>query len=104
MDESKELPKPYQELAETIGAEATLRLCQRYGGEVIYIPKMDKIASAKRRELIREEWNGNNAVELARRHNMSVRAVQKLVETLPSPQVDGQISMDELLAEEPDQM
>lgn len=97
MDEEKELPKPYRELAETIGMDATLRLCRRFGGENIYIPKVDKLLIAKRRELIRAEWTGENTAELARKHHLSVRAVQQILEGMRPPEVEGQIGVEELL-------
>ena len=31
----KRVPRPYENLVRVIGAEATLRLCQEYGGEVL---------------------------------------------------------------------
>lgn len=99
MEEWHELPKPYQQIAEVIGMEATLRLCRKFGGLTLYVPKLDKLAMAKRRELIAREWDGSNAADLAKKYGCSLRWVQKLTETLPIPQAEGQISIKEVLEE-----
>ncbi len=59
----KRVPRPYENLVRVIGAEATLRLCQEYGGEVLYIPKVDKLDALTRNASIRQKWNGRNAAE-----------------------------------------
>ena len=97
VDETEGLPKQYQNLVRVIGSDAATRLCQEYGGEVVYIPKIDRIEAAKQRDLIRAEWNGRNAAALARKFGKSVRWVQKVVENTPDPIIPGQISVDELL-------
>lgn len=96
-NEGKGLPRQYRNLVRVIGTDAMLRLCREYGGEVIYIPKLDKLLSAKRGEVIRAEWNGSNTVELARKYGVTIRTVQKEVEGIPKPQIPGQISLEDLL-------
>ncbi len=80
MMEGMEIPKPYQNLIQVIGWEATVQLCQVYGGEAMYIPKPDRLEAAKRRYLIRKEWNGHNTIELAKKYGHSVRSIQHIVE------------------------
>lgn len=81
-----EIPKPYQSLIQTIGWEATVRLCQAFGGEAMYIPKLDRLDAAKKRYYIRKEWNGHNAAELAKKYGHSVRSVQRIVEDAELPE------------------
>lgn len=95
----KRVPRPYENLVRVIGAEATLRLCQEYGGEVLYIPKVDKLDALTRNASIRRKWNGRNAAELAKEYGVSVRWIQKTVEGLPEPPLPGQLSMTDLVPE-----
>ena len=80
-----------------IGLEATMRLCQEFGGTDTYIPKVDGLLAAKQRELIRQEWNGYNAEQLARRYGVSARWIRKLVEDVKPPEIPGQMSVDDFL-------
>lgn len=93
---NEEIPEAYQNLVRVIGWDAMLRLCQEYGGEVLYIPKLDRLTAAKQRELICKEWNGYNTVDLARKYNCSIRWIQKVVEGTRPPEIPGQMSMDDL--------
>lgn len=95
----KRVPRPYENLVRVIGVEATLRLCQEYGGEALYIPKVDKLDALARDASIRKKWNGRNAAELAREFSVSVRWIQKTVEGLPEPPLPGQLSIADLVPE-----
>lgn len=74
------VPESYQNLIRVVGWEGMMNLCREYGGEVLYIPKLDRLDATKRREEIRKEWNGRNTAELARKYGRSTRWIQKMVE------------------------
>ena len=70
------------ELAETIGMDAFRRLVDVYGGTGrVYIPQADTLLIPIRDRLIREEYNGYNTAELARKYEVSQRWVQEIIKT-----------------------
>lgn len=87
------LPEAHRKLAGVIGVEATLKLCEVYGGLQMYVPVMDGVYSVARARLIRAAYNGMNTSQLALKYGLSTRGVQKIVEDLPPPQLSGQIDL-----------
>lgn len=88
------LPEAHRKIAEVIGVEATLRLCEAYEGMALYIPMLDTIYAAVRTDMIRERYKGGEGIaRLAREFKMSVRSVQRIVEDMPIPQIEGQIGL-----------
>ena len=96
-EELEGMPPQYQNLVRVIGTDAAACLCREYGGEVIYIPKLDRVEAARQRDRIRREWNGRNSVQLARKYGKSVRWIQKTVESMPETKIPGQLSIDDVL-------
>lgn len=91
------LPEPHRKLAEVIGVEAMMRLCETYGGMSFTVPKVDKILAAERNEQIRSEYNGYNTSILAKKYGLTVRMVQVIVDGAPHKQLDGQIGFEDFL-------
>lgn len=91
------LPPQYQDLVRVIGLEATIRLCREYGGTDTYIPKIDGLLTAQKRELIRREWNGYNGEALARKYGMSVRWIRQIVKDGKHPAIPSQMSVDDFI-------
>jgi Mor family transcriptional regulator len=85
-------PDSYYSIAEVIGDEAARKLCEAYGGEAIYVPKLDTLEAVERVAAIRREYNGSNVAKLARKYNLTQMRVYQIVQDL-NPQIDGQISM-----------
>lgn len=77
------LPEAHRRLAEVIGLEATLKLCEIYGGAPLYIPKLDALLAAQRARCIRAEYDGSNTAQLARRYGVSMRTVQTTLSEAP---------------------
>jgi len=94
-NEMARFPRQYADLIQVIGLEATVKLCNEYGGMNIYIPKADGIIFAKRRDTIMKEYNGYNIAKLAKKYGLSVRAVQMIVHGQRPPELDGQMSMQD---------
>ncbi len=65
------LPEQHQTLIDIIGVEATLALCKGLGGESYYIPKLDGALRNARDKLIKEEYDGSNIKELARKYELT---------------------------------
>jgi Mor family transcriptional regulator len=78
------LPEAHRRFAQVIGVEATIRLCQAYGGMPVYIPKLDSVIAAQRARRIRAEYNGENTAALALRYGLSMRSIQKIVSAAPA--------------------
>ncbi|MEF9894264.1 MAG: Mor transcription activator family protein [Clostridia bacterium] len=91
------LPEAHRKIAEIIGVEATLALCDTFGGMVLYVPKTDSIYASVRGKMIRAEFNGMNTTQLAKRYRVTTRTIQTIVGGMPPPPIDGQITLDELL-------
>lgn len=60
-----------EDAADQIAIELAEHICQKWGGEPIYIPKGNSIKIARRNKKILAEFNGNNHSELCKRYNVS---------------------------------
>lgn len=96
MEENRELPNTYQQIADVIGVDATLRLCRSFGGMNLYVPKVDKLEAEMRRESVIRDWNGYNAKELAKKYCISEYHVRRMVKE-HYEEMAQQMSMDDLL-------
>lgn len=68
----------YKELVELIGHESTLLLHKTYGGQYVTFPKK-LLADAYIHELILTEYDGTNAIELAKKYNYTYSWIRKLL-------------------------
>ena len=68
-----------RDIAEEVGVDGLLKLSMRIGGETLYIPQMKGILRTLRDQKIREEFNGYNTADLARKYDVSQRWVQQIV-------------------------
>lgn len=85
-----DLPEKYRRIAEIIGVEKLLVLAKEFGGDELYIPQIETLIKDWRDKRIRQEYNGANADELARKYELSVRWVRALCSDLPQ---NGQLSL-----------
>lgn len=74
------LPESYQQVALIVGVEAALKLSEYLGGAALYFPKLEEMLREKRDERIRQEFNGINHRELARKYNLSERWLREIVQ------------------------
>ena len=49
------------------------------GGQVLYLPKMDKLRRIKRERAIRQQFKGNNIAQLARAHGITEMRVRQIL-------------------------
>jgi len=75
----EELPEIYREVAGVLGLEAAIALSERFGGQLLYFPKLDGLLRAKRDEAIRAEFTGKNYRELAKKYGISEQQVRRVV-------------------------
>lgn len=84
----------YREIAETIGTENFVKLAELVGGATIYIPKPESLVRPVRDARIKEEFNGYNTIELARKYGVTERWVRQLC---GEGQTVGQYSLEDIL-------
>lgn len=75
----EDLPPGQRELAEIIGLEKYLQLCERFGGDDIYIMKYSELLKPSRNKEILEKFDGFNHRELAKEYDLAVRTIYDLV-------------------------
>lgn len=90
----EDLPDAHKKLAEIIGIDAMLKLCETCGGMAMYIPMIDGVYIAARAKAIRSEYNGENVAKLARKYGVTGRTVYTIVSG-SEVKIDGQVSMFE---------
>lgn len=66
-------------IAEKIGTDNLLELSLLVGGQTFYMPQKESILRPLRDMKIREEYNGYNTADLARKYDVSHRRVQQIV-------------------------
>lgn len=76
----------YRDLVGLVGERAALALLAKFGGDAIYIAKLDAQQRAQRNAEIRAAYDAGTAVpELARRHDLTERQIYNI---LSRPQED----------------
>ena len=78
MDVSK-LKDEDREIAELIGIENYERLIEWYGGTNIYIPASSTTKRGELSEMLKRQYNGNNAAELGKKYKLSKRTVIRMI-------------------------
>lgn len=73
------MPPLVVELMDLIGFEHTMGLLKRWGGAAIYLPTVTHAFRDIRDQKIREGFDGANYLELARRYNLTVSHVRKIL-------------------------
>lgn len=68
----------YQELAKTIGVEATLKLYQDYRGLQLNLP-VRLVSRESMLEQLKIEYTGENKRELARKYDYSQRTIERML-------------------------
>ena len=72
----EEIPDgPWRQVAEEIGIESLYKALKIVGGATTYIPKPETLIRPVRNRHIREEFNGWNYLELAKKYNVTDRLV-----------------------------
>lgn len=68
-----------RQLAECIGLEAYKKLIHTYSSSSIYISKENTITRDIRNKQIKNEFDGFNYLELAKKYNLSTRRIRDIV-------------------------
>lgn len=74
------LPNEQKGIAECIGVEAYFKLSQRYGGNLLYIAKMNSLKAKERNEQIKRDfYNGATYKQLAVKYCLSEIWIKNIV-------------------------
>ena len=66
-----------RKIADAIGLDAMLRLCEAFGGTQLYVPTLESIAVARRNAEVRRMYaDGARVSEIAQKYGLSTRSVQ----------------------------
>lgn len=94
-----DLPELYCLIANEIGFENTLKLAKLLGGSYIYFNKIESIERPLRDRHIREEFNGYNYKELAKKYNLTEIQIRnicsEIIEKKKAEPLEGQITLFE---------
>ena len=75
----EDLPDSFYDIADEIGMDTFIKLCELCGGSSVYIPTMKSILKPARNRVIKESFDGGNYKELARKHNITEVQVRKII-------------------------
>lgn len=76
--EINDLDEPYYQIAEKIGIEAAIEIAKMFQGSQVYFPKVETSCNPKRKELIKQEFNGYNYKELAEKYGFTERWIREI--------------------------
>ena len=76
--ETNHLKGEQRELAETIGIEAYRRLVTHYGGERVFIPRLDSIVSSNRKSLIAAALKTESETEIVKFFCITKRELERI--------------------------
>lgn len=68
----------WRRVAEAIGPENVYKLAEITGGVTVYIPRAESVTRPVRDARIKEEFNGFNHCELAKKYDVTERWVREL--------------------------
>jgi Mor family transcriptional regulator len=76
--EIEDLDEPYYQIAEKMGIKVALEMAKMFQGSQVYFPKVETSCNPKRKQLIKEEFNGYNYRELAEKYGFTERWVREI--------------------------
>lgn len=81
-----DIPKKYRNIAEVIGLENYLELCNYAKGDEIYFPKRESILIPARNRKIQKEYNGWNSKLLAEKYDLTTQQIRAIIKNIPAPE------------------
>lgn len=77
-----------EESAASIGRSVAEDMAQHWGGQLIYFPKGKFLILSKRDRQIYAEFNGRNHSDLARRYDVSIQHIYRIVKYMTRQDLD----------------
>ena len=76
----EDLPKAHKDLADAIGVEDTLKLCELVGGHGQYIPNHDVLVRQERdKRILRDSRKGMTGAQLAKKHQLTDARIRQIL-------------------------
>lgn len=74
-----DFPEGLKDVVEIIGVEAAYKLSEKFGGQVLYLPKIDSLIKRLRDESIKQDYkNGVSFNQLCQDYNLSFSQVRAI--------------------------
>lgn len=93
----EELPAIYSVISGEIGLDNAIKLARMFSGQYIYFQKIETIERPLRDKKIREEFNGYNFCELAKKYNLTEISIRNICGDLTDIRrhqpLEGQVSL-----------
>lgn len=77
--QKEDLPEGVKDLAEIFGIDTVMELIDYCGGSCLYFPSKGSIIKSARNRVIKQEFDGGNYKELARRYGISDIQIRKII-------------------------
>lgn len=92
-DSAHELLGIEKDKAEIFAQAAALRVARDWGGQLIYVP-MDLVGRLiSRNEMLYREFSGMNAYDLAKKYQLSVQQVYRIIKAMRAERTQKQHSL-----------
>lgn len=66
------------QIAKVIGVQGYLQLCKLIDGDKVYIPEFESVITPLRNQKIKEEFNGYNHKELAKKYGLTPNWIRQI--------------------------
>lgn len=90
----EDVSERYREIVEIVGVEKFVQLSSYAHGQEIYFPKVESVIASARNRRIKKEFNGYNYKELAKKYNVTVQHIWRILKDEPPI---GQMSLEDML-------
>lgn len=75
----EDFPEGFRDVVEVIGVEAAYKLCENFGGQPFYAPKIDSLVKRLRDESIKQDYRkGISINQLCQDYNLSFNQVRAI--------------------------
>jgi hypothetical protein len=78
--DAKDIPQDLKKLVGIVGSDKFFEIVKEYGGESIYIPKVDTFYRSDRNRKIVQEFTGSNYRELAKKYRLTDKMIRYILE------------------------
>jgi len=75
----KDLQEQHQAIADAVGVDGLVKLCECFGGSSVYIPQKKELLKNKIYGMIYQEYDGGNIKQLAVKYGVSEATVYNIV-------------------------
>ena len=87
-----DIPPKYREIVNIIGVDKFALMSEYAQGDPVYFPKLANITAPARNRHIKQEYNGWNKKELAKKYDLTVKQIECVLRDVPPP---GQMSLSD---------